>query len=100
MKMKFCSVSQAVLAATVLTFISTVQAGTWTGPRALDSVSGAHSNATANSAAVIAPRANRHGADDPANHDINDNRGGNRGGNNQPGDDRGRGRGRHRGPGR
>jgi hypothetical protein len=40
-------------------------------------------------------RANRHGADDPANHDINDDRGGA----NQPNDDRGRHR-RGRGRGR
>ena len=96
MKMKLPSVSLTFVAGTILSFTSVVQAGTWTGPRALDSVSSAHSNATANSALVIGPRANRHGADDPANHDINDNRGGN----NQPGDDHGRGRGRHRGPGR
>ena len=98
MKKNFSSVRlTAILGATVLTFVSTAQAGTFTGRHTLDSVSSAQSSA---SAAIIAPRANRHGADDPANHDINDDRGNNRGGNNQPGDDRGRGRGRHRGPGR
>jgi len=95
MKKQFSSVCLTVMALTVLSFISTAQAGTWRGTHALDSVSSAHSNTTS-SAAVINPRTNRHGADDPANHDLNDNRGGN----NQPGDDHGRGRGRHRGPGR
>jgi len=96
MKRKFSSVRlAAMLGATVLTFVSTAGAGIHARFQDFDAMSNVRTNSVANNMNTGA-RANRHGADDPANHDINDDRGGA----NQPGDDQGRHRGRHRGPGR
>ena len=100
----------AVACAAVLTITPDTFAGTRAVFRSLDSGS---ARVNVSSSATTGARANRHGADDPANHDINDDHGrrrgrdnrrgvepgDDRGGANQPGDDnnrnrRGRGRGR------
>ena len=92
-------IQSAVLCAAILTFTPATQAGTWAGFQRFD---------TANRSSITTPGTNRHGADDPANHDLNDNRrgmddpgnhdaGDDRGMNSQLGDDRGRHRGRGRG---
>lgn len=78
----------ATFFATLLALVSTVQAGGWAGFRKLD-VGTARTSMTANPGSNFnGARANRRGMDDPANHDLNDDRGGN--GEIQPGDDRGR----------
>lgn len=84
-----------MLSATVLTFVSTAQAGIQARGQDFGALSTVRTSSTSNNMNTGA-RANRHGADDPANHDINDDMGGA----NQPGDDGGRHRGRHRGRGR
>ena len=104
---KFVSMT-AVACAAVLTITPDAVAGTRGIFRTFDTGS-ARVNITNSTNGA---RANRHGADDPANHDLNDDRGrrrgrdrrgvepgDDRGGVNQPGDDnnrnrRGRGRGR------
>jgi hypothetical protein len=89
----------AVLCAAVLTLTATAQAGPFRAFQRFDTTPARVSPGPGpNDILPIAtgPRANRGGADDPANHDINDDRGGA----NQPGDDRGHHRGRHRGHGR
>jgi|1185.fasta_scaffold13215_2 hypothetical protein len=89
----------AVLCAAVLTVTSTVQAGPGRAIQRIDTTPVRVSPGTGPKDLLpitTGPRANRGGADDPANHDINDDRGGA----NQPGDDRGGHRGHHRGRGR
>jgi hypothetical protein len=94
----------AVICAAVLTFTSTTQAGPFggsfrrmdTGMTRVSPGRGANDINQSMNPNAAGARANRHGADDPANHDINDDRVGA----NQPGDDRGRGRHRGRGRGR
>src|SRR4051812_6549151 len=90
-KTKLVSMS-AVLCAAAFSFSPSTQAGTWAGFHRVDTNasrvspgSGASSRGPVTSPNTSGVSANRHGADDPANHDINDDRGGN-----QAGDDRGR----------
>jgi hypothetical protein len=101
-KTKLIAKPAVLCAAAVLTFASATQAGTWAGFQKFD---------TASRNSMTSPQANRHGADDPANHNAGDDRrgrgrgaddpanhnaGDDRGVNPQPGDDRGRHRGRGR----
>ena len=95
---KLVSIS-AVLCATILTLTSTAQAGLFGGLQRFDTTPARVSPGAGPNdlqPIVTTPRTNRGGADDPVNHDINDDRGGA----NQPGDDRGHHRGHHRGRGR
>ena len=62
--------------AAVLAFTSTGFAGTWAGFRRMDtSVTRVGTNAIVNPNGNTGARANRHGADDPPNHDAGDDRG-------------------------
>jgi hypothetical protein len=96
-KLKSITIPSLLCAGAVLAFTSTASAGTWAGLRRVDTGTarvspGRGANTIVNPNGNTGARANRHGADDPANHDAGDDRGGN-----QPGDDRGRHRGRGHG---
>jgi len=75
-KLKSLTAPTLLCVAALLAFTSTGFAGTWAGFRRMDTGgTRVGANAIVNPNGNTGVRANRHGADDPANHDAGDDRG-------------------------